>query len=202
MTTTIKYLDPNEPLTLYTEEGSGFEARLYIDFETQRLFCLTYESDSTPVQEWEGRWFGLKIPDLRPEGANQLMEIINDKLNIRAISEAIAGIEDRHARLSALAPFEAPFDGELTRIEEYVHEFMYLNDWACLYERDADEWFDGRKPAELAAEFGITAATTDSELAAIATKATDAAQGDTECDLLLGVERYFKELRDQLGESV
>jgi hypothetical protein len=56
---------------------------------------------------------------------------------------------------------------------------------------DAEDWFSS---VDAASEYGITATTTDQELAEVVQKATDDAWGTT----VNGIDRYFEALRDEL----
>jgi len=79
-------------------------------------------------------------------------------------------------------------------IQEICQDPNLEQDKLCIW--DAADWFAGiGSPERQAAELGITAATTDAELAEIVERETECALADPECDEFHGAAEHLEEVR-------
>jgi hypothetical protein len=208
---TIRRLDENDVAALYRRyPGAPGPQPCFLTLDVASgSFSAGYDDPGRPVPEPEpvqpeSRFAGSPlrspvlrwpIPCLTAEGANQVLDTLAP-LARKVIDGAHWDDRDHSAWLTDDA---AAAVHKLTRLCADTDLIVdLLNE--VIEEHDAREWFE---EDDLAREHGITAQTTDEQLAALADRLTMwAVPNARPAAIVLGVHPYLTEIRDGLRTSV
>lgn len=185
----------------YPGQASPQDARVSLDCASG---ALTAETDpeignAVPVRQWHGHIRCWSIPALTADAANELLE------EIEPLAQRVC---DGYASRWDGSNHVADFDDDATAA---IEEIAALCERAkadaaegvgALKTWDADAWFGGiGSAARQARTLGITAATTDDELAAIEAREEESALASGECDEIDGIRKHLEWLRSEMVDA-
>lgn len=191
----IRKLDAKNKAQLYCRyygQNSPQPCYIALDLESGEMYA-----DYNPnigggmgMREWHGIVRTWVIPVLRASAANELMEEIAD-----LAQQVLDGGEVVWDGNNYVGRLDDDARGASDSIEN-----MLLDAEGQLEVWDAESYYAGLGDQRAQAEYlGITAATTDDELAAIVTKEESCPEG--EVDLVTGVADHLSDLRDHMRDS-
>jgi len=183
---------------LYSHDRYNDRARkvyLSLDCENETLrFVVDHEPGSTPFSVYHGRTLYWSVPaGLTSSAANELLETVQG--DAEDLLTEYSSSHDRHGNLI----------GSLTERGEELRAAIgqqcdRLDASDALKVWDAADWYAPVRRT-IAATLGITAETTDAEIATIAEAEENSAAASGEADMLEGAERYLRGVRDDLREA-
>ncbi len=187
-----KIEDPTELYCKYPGQTGPQPCFIELDPSTGAL-TAKYNPEvgnAVPASVYHGKVLRWSIPLMNAETVNALME------QVTPLAQRVCdGYSERWNGSNTV--------GKLTEDAEEASDKI---DTICDREEDslhvweASEWYGSHSDAKLAADLGITSATTDEELAVIVSGEETMAvtDGGTECDKVEGIGEYLTRIRDAL----
>lgn len=150
--------------------------------------------NAVTAREYHGHIQAWSIPAMREEPANELLE------EIAPIAErVVAGYTSEWDGSNRVAAFDEDAQAAIGEIAALCEAAERDAESTALRVWDAGEWLTASgntSRAQVREELGITAETTDEELAAIETRVEEEAVDCAEVDALEGTRRFLRVLRD------
>ncbi|MBT8453006.1 MAG: hypothetical protein KJO40_13640 [Deltaproteobacteria bacterium] len=161
--------------------------------------CADWDGEignATPVSVWHRRTLRFDIPALKGHKANELLA------DIEPLAErVVAGYESDWDGNNWVGTYSDDAEDAIGDIQSLIASY-YLHDpdWALMV-WDAGDYMDGVGDLEAqAAELGVTADSTDDQLATIGEKLQEEGRINGDADLISNTDEYLEELRDHLRE--
>jgi hypothetical protein len=178
----------------YPSQTSPQGVAVYLDCETGDLSAETNPEigNAVPVREYHGHVLAWTIPALKAGPANDLLA------EIEPLAERVCdGYSSEWDGNNHVARFDDDAREAIEAIEALCERAVSdaengdgLNVW------EASDWFGGVGSLAMQADaLGITADTTDEELAAIVTREEETAAGEPECDGIEGCAEHLERVR-------
>jgi len=180
----------------YRGQTSPQRVWLSLHCETGELCCYPDGEigPSTPFDVYHGRRMRWGIPALRAEAANALMERVEG-----LAQEIVAGYETRFDGSNRVGRLNETARNAADAIASICFD-LDSADAIAIWE--ADEYFATQSDADNASSLGISAATTDDEIDAIAARELVRALGADGVDDIVGIDDYLRGLRDRAREDL
>lgn len=144
--------------------------------------------NAVPERVWHGHIQRFGIPALRATAANELMHEIAP-----LAARVCDGYEEHWDGSNNVARFDDDAEAALEEIRSLCEREWGEDD--LLHVWDAEDWFGCQSDDLNIKDLGITADTTDEQLAAIDEQMTGEALACPECDGIEGMEQYLERLR-------
>jgi hypothetical protein len=192
-TIAIEYVDSETALYhRYPRETSPQDCYVELDAETGAL-SASYNPEiggAVPAREYHGHVQSWKIPALRASTANALLD------ELAPLCERVcAGYRSAWNGSNHVAKFDADAADAIEEISALI-EGRSFDERECVQVWDAGDWYGATGSRDQQRKvLGITAATTDAELEALATRESERASSDG-VDEIEGLDRYLERLRD------
>lgn len=165
-------------------------AYVELDCETGKLYAYVSGEigNGVPMRVYHRLSVRWGIEALKTDAANALLEEIAP-LAQRIVDGFDSGF-DGHNIVGSFEKDAEEAEQEISDLCGQTSEYDRVKSW------DAADWFAEQGRAAVTAEFGITAKTTDDELAAMVAKAESDIDSEY-CDELTGTAEYFESLRSK-----
>ena len=177
----------------YTHQTSAQGCYVELDCETGR-FTADYNPEigyGVPEAVWHGCTRRYEIPCLLADPANKLLAELRPLA--QRIVDGYETIWDGNNHVGSLDEDAQTAEAELARCCTELME--QPNEADCIVEWDAEEWLSG---CDVAAEYGITAQTTDKELDAIAKRIENEADANI---MISDLPSYLRSVREEVAEA-
>lgn len=204
MTTTTIEITPvsgTELFHQYPGQNAPQDAQVSLDCATG---ALTAETDpeignAVPMRQYHGHVRCWSIPALTADAANELLE------EIEPLAQRVCdGYASRWDGSNHVADFSDDAEAAIEEIAALCERSKAdaAEGMGALKVWDADAWFGGiGRAAAQARSLGITATTTDDELAAIETREEESALASGEADKVTGIRRHLEWLRSEMVDA-
>lgn len=196
---TVVTVTGNELFRHYRGQTSAQPCHVTLDCRSSKLGA-EYNPEignAVPGAVYHGHVQAWSIPCLRESAANALLEEIEP-----LAARVVAGYSSEWNGSNHVASFDDDAQEAIEAIEA-ICDAADVSDGVRAW--DAGDWLtaSGNTRREVVrSQLGITAETTDEELAAIETRVEAEAVETGEADVLTGTRRYLESLRDEAREEV
>ncbi|MFO7253794.1 MAG: hypothetical protein DIU60_023890 [Actinomycetes bacterium] len=199
--TTVKIRPVVEPTALYCRYEGNYEPQpvyVALDLADGALYA-DYQAGGTPMRVWLGQVRTWSIPPLVADAANELLQDIAP-LAQRILDGAAIETDPRTGnRVGVLNDDAAAAEREIYEIIENWREDPAI---ATVEEIKAAEWYSACD-TDPCAEIGLTAETTDDELAQVAARIEQDIRAAAEGVVVVtGAEAWARARRDELQQEL
>lgn len=193
----IKLQSENVLYHKYPQQTQAQPVEVELDCETGKLgIGVNGEiGNGVPFEVYHRRTLRWGTLPLKTEVANEMLEDLAPLA--QKILDGYSTSWDGHNYVGEYtAEAQAAIEelGEQIDLVDHVEENQ-IRVW------DANDWFAEQGWKSVAAELGVTPATTDEELSTIAAKVTEEAESSGYCDLLTRADKYLEWLREKVIEA-
>ncbi len=193
---TVDTTDRAALLTWYPSEQAPQPVELCLDIEDGELFFHVNPEigNAVPARHWNGIVQTWTVPALTPDAANELLGDVRDL--VQRILDDSEIVWDGSSHVGHLGEQAVEAYDEIANLIDELPEEARLN--AC---EAVDYFTDTDVNAQILADAGLTADTTDAELDTIAERLADEALSEANL-VVVHVDDWLKQERDRMREDV